>query len=50
MISKPCPFKGLNIRMPNTTPLKGSGFIYQRSGLGKCMMVMEDKLDPTYVE
>ena len=34
MINKPPPFKGLNIRIPITTPIKGRGFINQGSGLG----------------
>ena len=33
MMNKPLPFKGLNIRIPNITPLKGRGLINQGSGL-----------------
>ena len=33
MINKPPPFKGLNIRIPIVTPIKGKGFINQGSGL-----------------
>ena len=33
MINKPPPFKGLNIRIPITIPIKGRGFINHGSGL-----------------
>ena len=33
MINKPPPFKGLNIRIPITIPIKGRGLINQGSGL-----------------
>ena len=33
MINKPPPFKGLNIRIPIITPIKGRGFINQESGV-----------------
>ena len=34
MINKPPPFKGLNIRIPIQSPIKGEGgFIHQGSGL-----------------
>ena len=33
MINTPPPFKGLNIRIPIITPIKGRGFINQGSGL-----------------
>ena len=34
MINKPPPFKGLRIRIPTITPIKGRGFIDQGSGIG----------------
>ena len=34
MISTSPPFNGLNIRIPIIIPVKGKGFISQRSGLG----------------
>ena len=33
MINKPPPFKGLNIGIPITVPIKGRAFINQGSGL-----------------
>ena len=33
MIIKPPPFKGLNIRIPIVTRIKGKGFINEGSGL-----------------
>ena len=34
MINEPPPFKGRNMRIPATIPIKGRGFINQGSGLG----------------
>ena len=37
MINKPPPFKGLNIRIPIVTPIKGRGFINHGSGLSRLL-------------
>ena len=43
-MNKPPPFKGLNIRIINITPIKGRGVINHGSGLSPTTVLLNPKL------
>ena len=47
MISKPPPFKGLNIQIPIIIPIKGRGFINQGSGLERLVVLASQNPIPS---